>query len=85
MQHTYNKELNFIIITITIAITITIIKAWVAHSVQWLGYLLGERDSIPGRTGFFFSPPRPDRLWGPPNLLSYGYLGSILGGKEPWR
>jgi hypothetical protein len=24
---------------------------------------------------FFSSPPRPDRLWGPPNLLSYGYQG----------
>jgi len=31
------------------------------------------------RTGkdweFFSSPPRPDRLWGPPNFLSDGYQG----------
>jgi hypothetical protein len=24
---------------------------------------------------FFSSPPRPDRLWGPPSLLSNGYQG----------
>jgi hypothetical protein len=26
------------------------------------------------------SPYRPDRLWGPPNLLSTGTVGSFLGG-----
>jgi hypothetical protein len=25
--------------------------------------------------GIFSSPPRPERLWGPPNLLSNGYQG----------
>jgi hypothetical protein len=30
---------------------------------------------------FFFSPPRPDLLWGPPSLLSSGYWGSSPGGK----
>jgi len=30
-----------------------------------------DQDSIPGRgRDSFSSPPRPDRLWGPPNLLS---------------
>jgi len=24
---------------------------------------------------FFSSPPRPDRLWGPPIILSNGYQG----------
>jgi len=24
---------------------------------------------------FFFSPPRPDRLWSSPSLLSNGYQG----------
>jgi len=36
------------------------------------------RSSIPGRgrKGLFFpSPPRPDRLWDPPSLLSDGYRG----------
>jgi hypothetical protein len=35
---------------------------------------LDDRGSIPdGGWEFFFSPPRPDRLWGPPSLLSNGY------------
>jgi len=29
----------------------------------------------------FSSPPHPDRLWGPPSLLSNGYQGSFPGGK----
>jgi len=30
----------------------------------------------PGRGWkFFFSPPCPDRFWGPPGLLSNGYQG----------
>jgi hypothetical protein len=43
-------------------------------------YRLDDRGSIPdtGR-GFFFLPLRPDRLWGPPSLLSNGYQGSF-----PW-
>jgi hypothetical protein len=31
---------------------------------------------------FFSSPQRPDLLWGPPSLLSNGYRGLLLGGKE---
>jgi hypothetical protein len=31
--------------------------------------------------GFFLSPVCPDRLWGPPSLLSNGYRGPFLGGK----
>jgi len=35
---------------------------------------------------FFFSLPRPDRLWGPPNLLSNGYQRFIPWGlKRPGR
>jgi len=38
-------------------------------------------DFIIGRGWEFFSwPPRPDRLWRPPNLLSKGYRRSF-----PWR
>jgi hypothetical protein len=36
----------------------------------------GFGGSIPGgRWEFFSSSPRPDRLWGPPSFLSYGYGG----------
>jgi hypothetical protein len=39
--------------------------------------------SVIGRSGFdsqqeqeiYFTPYRPNRLWGPPNLLSNGYRG----------
>jgi hypothetical protein len=30
---------------------------------------------VPARSRIVTSPYRPDRLWGPPNLLSNGYLG----------
>jgi hypothetical protein len=32
--------------------------------------------------GLFLYPLCPDRLWGPPSLLSNGYWGSFPGGKE---
>jgi hypothetical protein len=39
-----------------------------------ISYVLDDRGSIPGRDWDFFSwPPRPDRLWGPPSLLSNRY------------
>jgi hypothetical protein len=35
---------------------------------------------------FFSSPPRPERLWGPPSLLSNGYRGALsLRVKQPGR
>jgi hypothetical protein len=33
------------------------------------------RPSSPGEARIFSSPRRPDRLWGPPSLLSNGYRG----------
>jgi len=51
----------------------------VTQSVVRLGYGLEERDSVPGRCsiGIFFSSPwRPDRLWGPPTLLT-SYRGFL--------
>jgi hypothetical protein len=40
------------------------------------GFGLDERGvgvGVPGWTGILTSPRRPDRLWGPPSLLSNGY------------
>jgi hypothetical protein len=39
------------------------------------GYRLEGQGSIPGSERLFSSPHHPDRLWGPPSLLSNGYRG----------
>jgi hypothetical protein len=47
------------------------------------GYGLGDRGfgvRVPVASGIFSSLHHPDRLWGPPSLLSYGYRGSLLTG-----
>jgi hypothetical protein len=46
---------------------------WVAQLVQWQSYGLNDWSSIPRTGREFSSPPRPDRLWGPPSLLPNGY------------
>jgi hypothetical protein len=47
---------------------------------RWaMGWMIGG--SSPGRGWeFFSSPPRPDRLWAPPSLLSNGYEGLFSRG-----
>jgi hypothetical protein len=42
------------------------------------GYEQDDREvgvQVPVGVRIFTSPNRPDRLWGPPNLLSNGYRG----------
>jgi hypothetical protein len=57
-----------------------------SQSVQRLGYGLDVWGSIFGKSWeFFSSQPRPDRLWGPPSLLSKGKTGSSPGGKVAGR
>jgi hypothetical protein len=45
------------------------------------GWGVGVR--VPLGSRIFISPYRPDRFWGPPNLLSNVYGGSFPGGKAP--
>jgi hypothetical protein len=52
------------------------------------GYGLGDRGvgvRVPVGSRIFSSPRLPDRLWGPPNLLSNEYQGLSLGVKRPGR
>jgi hypothetical protein len=55
-----------------------------AGTAQW--YSAGLRAGwsgarVPVRAGNFFSPPRPDRIRSPPNLLSVSIRDSFLGVK----
>jgi hypothetical protein len=50
------------------------IGAGIAKSAT--GYWLDNQGSIPGKGKIFVSvSERPDRVWGPPSLLSNGYRG----------
>jgi hypothetical protein len=53
------------------------------------GYGLDDRGvgvRVPVGSRIFSYPLHPDRLWGPPNLLSNGYPGNLFPGvKRPRR
>jgi hypothetical protein len=50
------------------------------------GWTTGVRFPAGQLRDFFSSPPRPDRLWGPPTFMSSGYWGIFNPGvKRPWR
>jgi hypothetical protein len=48
------------------------------HRQLWSDNMEGGRIILKYTTS---SPPRPERLWGPPSLLSKGTRGSFPGGK----
>jgi len=50
----------------------------IKKTIQWLGYDLDDRGSIPAPGIPFSSPPDPHRLWGTPSFLSRGYWGLFL-------
>jgi hypothetical protein len=52
------------------------------HSDYGTGWTSGGRFPAGAKMEFFFSsPPRPDRLWGPPSLLCSVYRRLYAGGK----
>jgi hypothetical protein len=61
---------------INLAYTAT--RSWDSSVGIATGYGLDDRVvgvRVPVRARIFFSPSRPDRFWGPPNLLSNVYRG----------
>jgi len=58
------------------------IEGQVAQSVYRPGYRLDDQALIRGKgnDGIFLSPPRQDRAWDPPSLLSNGYWGLLHRG-----
>jgi hypothetical protein len=67
------------------AILIYAVKYWgVGIAQTYSNGLRAGRPGVlfpPGIRHFFSTPQSPDRIWGPPSLLSSGYGGSFLCGK----
>jgi hypothetical protein len=65
-----------------------IIRSWDSTVGVATGYGLDDRGvgfRVPLGSRIVSSPRRPDRLWGPPNLLYNGYRGSFPGLKRQRR
>jgi hypothetical protein len=78
LSHAYYMPIPYILLDLMASIIygaphyvlFSSLSSYVQHSS--VGIALS---SIPGRGWeFFSSPPRPERLWGPPSLLSNGYI-----------
>jgi hypothetical protein len=60
---------------------VTVLCAKRTHVKRLVYFCHINRGSIPGKgNDWIFSLPRPDRFWGPPRLLTNGYLGAL----SPW-
>jgi hypothetical protein len=75
-----------IIITIIVGFKAAIRFMYSHPKLKPTGYGLDDRGfgvQVPVGSRIFSSPRRPDRLWGPPNLLiQWVQGGSFPGGKE---
>jgi hypothetical protein len=65
------------------------VESWDSVVIIATGYRLDDRGvgvQVPVGVRICTSPRHPDRLWGPPNLLSNGYRGALSPGvKWPVR
>jgi hypothetical protein len=69
----------------TVALSVYLIKhltmiTWSRGSSNGIATGSTAGVQIPARANFFSSPQRPDRLWGPPSVLSNGYGGHFPRG-----
>jgi hypothetical protein len=67
----YHRPVNYHIINIYVGSRDSVVGITTGYGLDDQG--VGVR--VPVGSRIFSSPCRPDRLWGPPNLLSNGYRG----------